>query len=125
MELIKDSIASKLLLTLAKQVGFEAEPAAINLANDIEEYTLFVMHMWLIQEKQLYIHISHMSDTGEWSVDVYSTAEKANIDDYCAGLQNNPSELGYHKSYPEALEAGLKYAFHLIIENKVVHARKS
>jgi hypothetical protein len=21
---------------------------------------LFVMHMWLIQEKQLYIHISHM-----------------------------------------------------------------
>jgi hypothetical protein len=63
----------------------------------------------------VYPHFSH----------VYSTAEKANIDDYCAGLQNNPSELGYHKSYPEALEAGLKYAFHLIIENKVVHARKS
>ena len=114
-ELLRDVYASQLLVSLAKQAGFIAEPAVINLANDEEFYTLSVMHMWLIENKKMYVHISNHGDL--WGVDVYKTDADKDIG-YCAGLLNQPCELGYHKNYSEALEAGLKHAFHLLLYPK-------
>lgn len=117
-ELLRDVYASQLLVHLATQAGFLAEPAVINLATDEEYYTLSVIHMWLIETGKIYVHISHQADQPEdkrWSCDLYSTHPDDEEQYYCKGLLNQPNELGHHKTYPEALEAGLKHAFRLLI----------
>lgn len=116
-ELLRDVYASQLLVSLAKQAGFLAEPAVINLATDEEFYTLSVIHMWLINNKHMYVHISNQREQG-WSADLYDTKPDHEEEYYCKGLLNQPEELGHHPTYPQALEAGLKHAFRLLIQPK-------
>jgi len=104
-ELLRDVYASQLLVTLAKQAGFEAEPAVLNLATDEEYYTLAIMHRWLILQKKTTVEVSwDFSGSLKWCSAVIEMWDDGN---YC------PSSVE-QSSYEDALEAGLKHAFELL-----------
>lgn len=114
-ELLRDVYASQLLVSLAKQAGFTAEPAVLNLATDEEYYTLSVMQEWLrVQHKILALITSVWSpDKIEFTYDLFDCRVWPAVD-----FKESKEEVEVWATPLEALEAGLKHAFHVLLYPK-------
>lgn len=109
MEQLRDVYASQLVVTLAKQIGFNAEPSVINLANDDEFYTQSLMQKWLREVHKLCVYPRLWDPMDPKSTYVVTL---------CFIGSAREDELENCDTWEEALEAGLKEAFQILIECK-------
>lgn len=96
MEQLRDTYASDSLVKLAKDLGFNGEPAHIDQANGREQYTLSLIHKWLILEHRCFVEIR----------DVVGNLWTFNI----KGASFNVATNKNYTSYDDALEIGLHHA---------------
>lgn len=96
MEQLRDTYASDSLVKLAKDLGFNGEAAHINDAIGREEYTLSLIHKWLILDHKCFVEIR----------DVVGHLWTFNIKGFNFKAVTNRN----YNSYDEALETGLRCA---------------
>jgi hypothetical protein len=96
MEQLRDSYALDSLVILAKSLGFDGEPAHIDLATHREQYTLGIIQKWLMSNGIVVLSgYGIMDNTYRWWC--FNPA---------SGIMSEAESFA--SSYDDAIEAGLR-----------------